>query len=456
MTFLMRGCGKRVPSSALLHERIFFGNLRNFSLSDSRVPQLEDCAKQSRKGSDDEEDEKGKLKYEVLWEREIAQKRADSTYRQFDIVNRIASVFPEAVRGSTNSHKIVVWCSNDQLGMSRNKNVVEAAKIAIDEYGVGSGGTRNISGNTGLHLALEQELADLHKKDAALLMSSCYVANDSTLSTIGARLPDTVFISDEGNHASLIHGILRSRCEKRIFKHNDLEDLESKLKSIDINRPKVIVFESVYSMCGTVSPIKDICDLAKKYNALTYLDEVHSVGLYGKTGAGIAEETECSAMVDMISGTLGKAFGAFGGYVTGSSNFIDTIRSFAPGFIFTTSLPPPIAAAALASVRYLKRSNVERTRHKENVRFLKTLLSAQSISFLKNFSHIIPVIIGDSEKATKISNSLLDKYSIYIRAINYPTVPKGTERLRITPSSEHTPQQALRLVNALKEVLGSS
>jgi 5-aminolevulinate synthase len=323
---------------------------------------------------------------------------------------------------------------------------------ALDAAGAGSGGTRNISGTTHYHVELERELADLHGKQAALLFTSAYIANDATLSTLIRLVPGTVVLSDEKNHASMIEGIRRSKCEKHIFRHNDVADLESKLKAIPKGTPKIVAFESVYSMDGHIAPIADVCDLAEKYGALTYLDEVHAVGLYGPRGGGIAERDGVLDRVDIVNGTLAKGFGVMGGYIAASRTLCDAIRSFASGFIFTTSLAPAIAAGALASIRHLKTSTLERARHQERVQTLKTLLKARRLPVMDNPSHIVPVMVGCPVHCKAVTDALLNDYGIYVQPINYPTVSKGTERMRLTPSPAHTDEQMAALVQALEEL----
>jgi 5-aminolevulinate synthase len=348
---------------------------------------------------------------------------------------------------------ITVWCSNDYLGMSQHPKVVEAMVNTAREMGAGAGGTRNISGNHIPLVELEKEIADLHQKEMALVFTSGYVANQATLSTFAKIMPDIVILSDESNHASMIQGVRDGRSEKRIFKHNDLSDLEHNLKAIPLEQPKMIIFESVYSMLGDISPIKEICDLAEKYQALTYIDEVHSVGLYGKRGAGVAEMLGVMDRLDFIQGTFAKAFGVIGGYVTGKKTLIDCIRSYASGFIFTTSLPPAVAAAAVESVKHLKSSNVEREKHQQVVKKLKAKLERAGIYYYRNDTHIIPIHIGDPILSKEISQRLLEEFGIYVQHINYPTVPKGKERLRITPSPYHTDEMIDHLVASLSAVL---
>ena len=390
--------------------------------------------------------------YKKIFRESLDELKKDGNYRIFADLEKIAGNFPQALNYKDNSvSEVTVWCSNDYLGMSQNDIVIESMIEAVKKVGAGSGGTRNISGTNHYHVLLERELCYLHQKEAALLFNSGYLANQATLSTLGKKLPDCVFFSDEKNHASMIQGMRNSGAKKIIFEHNNINDLENKLK-INKSKSKVIVFESVYSMDGNFSPIKEICDLAKKYNALTFLDEVHAVGIYGKRGAGVAEERGVMERIDVIQGTLAKAFGVIGGYITGNRELIDFIRSFASGFIFTTSLPPCIAAGAYSSIRHLKFSDKERKKMFFIVNKLKSFLKKNEIPFLDNGSHIVPVIIGDAKLCKKASNILLDNYKIYVQPINHPTVPKGTERLRITASPNHTEKMVKDLANALKNV----
>ena len=390
--------------------------------------------------------------YKKIFRESLDELKNDGNYRIFADLEKIAGNFPQALNYKDNSvSEVTVWCSNDYLGMSQNDIVIESMIEAVKKVGAGSGGTRNISGTNHYHVLLERELCYLHQKEAALLFNSGYLANQATLSTLGKKLPDCVFFSDEKNHASMIQGMRNSGAKKIIFEHNNINDLENKLK-INKSKSKVIVFESVYSMDGNFSPIKEICDLAEKYNALTFLDEVHAVGIYGKRGAGVAEERGVMERIDVIQGTLAKAFGVIGGYITGNRELIDFIRSFASGFIFTTSLPPCIAAGAYSSIRHLKFSDEEREKMFFIVNKLKSFLKKNEIPFLDNGSHIVPVIIGDAKLCKKASNILLDNYKIYVQPINHPTVPKGTERLRITASPNHTERMVKDLANALKNV----
>ena len=383
----------------------------------------------------------------------LDQLRADGNYRYFAELKRERGSFPVAIDRSSGAQRpVTVWCSNDYLGMGQHPVVLEAMHRALDETGAGAGGTRNISGTTHAHADLEAELADLHGKEAALLFTSGYVSNWASLGTLAERLPDCVVLSDAGNHASMIEGIRHSHAEKRIWNHNDLADLERHLAGIDPGRPKIIAFESVYSMDGDVAPIAEICDLAERYGALTYLDEVHAVGLYGPRGGGIAERDGLMDRITIIEGTLGKAFGVMGGYITGPASIVDFVRSFASGFIFTTALPPAVAAGACAAVRYLKTSQAERAAQKAKVAQVRARLDEMGLPHLENESHIIPVMVGDPVKCKFISDELMRRYGIYIQPINYPTVPKGTERLRITPSPIHSDADIDHLISALSEL----
>lgn len=387
--------------------------------------------------------------YNNIFSNHIEEIRQEGRYREFVPVQRQADNFPSAWY---NDQEIVMWCINDYLGMSKHPNVTNAALEAIEKYGIGSGGTRNIGGNNSCVIELEKELADLHQKEMALVFTSGYVANDTTLATLAKIMPEIVFFSDELNHASIISGIRNSKAEKHVYHHLDAKHLEELLKKVDINRPKIIVFESAYSMDGLFSPIKEIINLAKKYNALTFIDEVHTVGLYGKQGAGVASLQGYSDQIDIIQGTLGKAYGTIGGYIAANSKIVDAIRLNAPGFIFTTSLPPVITSAAIASIRHLRDSNIERETYQRVIAKVKKSFDNAKIPYFKNNSHIIPIIIGDPIKAKKISDILLSKYNIYAQHINFPTVPRGTERLRIIPTPNHTEQMIRNLTYALVEI----
>jgi 5-aminolevulinate synthase len=393
------------------------------------------------------------MNFECLLEERLKSVHREGRYRVFADLKRRRGFFPVANHFAVNgSREVTVWCSNDYLGMGQHPAVLAAMHEAIDSVGAGSGGTRNISGTTHYHVELETELADLHNKEAALLFTSAYIANEATLSALLNLIPNAIVFSDEKNHASMIEGIRHGRCEKKIFRHNDVTDLEGKLKKVPKGTPKIIAFESVYSMDGHIAPIAAICDLAERYGALTYLDEVHAVGMYGPRGGGIAERDCVMDRIDIINGTLAKAFGVMGGYIAGSRIVLDAIRSFAPGFIFTTSLAPAIVAGALASIRHLKTSALERVRHKERVRTLKLALRAKRLPVLDNPSHIVPLMIGCPLHCKAVTDALLHRYGIYVQPINYPTVPKGTERLRLTPSPVHSDKQISNLVQALSEL----
>src|SRR5688572_20304974 len=393
------------------------------------------------------------MNFEGLLRQRLETLHREGRYRIFADLKRRRGLFPAADHFAANgSREITVWCSNDYLGMGQHPAVLTAMHEAIDAVGAGSGGTRNISGTTHYHVELESELADLHGKEAALLFTSAYVANDATLSTLIKLVPGTVDFSDEKNHASMIEGIRRGQREKHIFRHNDVADLEAKLKKFPKGTPKIIAFESVYSMDGHIAPIAAICDLAEKYGALTYLDEVHAVGLYGPRGGGIAERDGVMGRVDIINGTLAKGFGVMGGYIAGSRVLCDAVRSFASGFIFTTSLAPAIAAGALASIRHLKTSAIERARHQERVQTLKGLLKAKRLPVMDNPSHIVPVMVGCPNHCKVVTDALLHQYGIYVQPINYPTVSKGTERMRLTPSPAHSDEQMANLIHALDEL----
>jgi len=394
--------------------------------------------------------------YDECIDQALGSLHDEGRYRVFTDLARCAGQFPRAWDHSgVTPREITVWCSNDYLGMGQNTGVLSAMKNAIDSMGAGAGGTRNISGTHHVIVELEKELADLHDKEAALVFTSGYISNEATISTLGKLLPDCLILSDELNHASMIEGVRQSGCSKRIWRHNDLEHLESLLREAGNERAKLIIFESIYSMDGDIAPIKEICDLAEKYNALTYLDEVHAVGMYGPRGGGIADREGLMSRGDIIEGTLAKAFGIMGGYITAKANLVDAIRSFSSGFIFTTSLPPAIAAGALTSVRHLKSDNNIRTTHQERAATLKTRLCDANLPVLPTNTHIVPLMVGDPVLCKAASDRLLQTHHIYIQPINYPTVPRGTERLRITPTPLHTDVMIDELVSAVTEVWGT-
>lgn len=401
--------------------------------------------------------------YEGFYNTELDKKHKDKSYRYFNNINRLAQEFPRA-HMSAKDERVTVWCSNDYLGMGRNPKVLQTMHETLNTYGAGAGGTRNISGHNQHAVDLEATIARLHAQEAALVFSSCYVANDATLATLGSKLPNCVILSDSMNHASMIQGIRHSGAKKMVFKHNDVADLEAKLASLPRDVPKIIAFESVYSMCGSIGPIAEICDLAEKYGAITFLDEVHAVGMYGPHGAGVAEHLDYEAhaagnthgtimnRIDIITGTLGKAYGCVGGYIAGSAKMVDAIRSLAPGFIFTTSLPPATMAGAKTAIEYQTGYQGDRRLQQLHTRAMKDALNERDIPVMPNPSHIIPVLVGNAETAKKASDLLLEDWGIYVQAINYPTVPVGEERLRITPTPGHTQEYRDELVKALDAV----
>jgi 5-aminolevulinate synthase len=394
------------------------------------------------------------LDYNRVFTQAIDRLHAEGRYRVFIDILRTKGAYPNArcFAGHNGPKPITVWCSNDYLAMGQHPKVISAMEEALHNVGAGSGGTRNIGGNTHYHVDLEAELADLHDKDGALLFTSGYVSNEATLATLAKVLPGCVVFSDELNHASMIAGIRNSGCEKRIWRHNDLAHLEELLAAEDESVPKLIAFESVYSMDGDVADIAAICDLADKYNALTYCDEVHAVGMYGARGGGITERDGVADRVTIIEGTLGKAFGVMGGYIAASQTIVDVIRSYAPGFIFTTSLSPVLVAGVLASVRHLKASSEERDAQQAAAATLKAMLAEAGLPVMPSTTHIVPLMIGDPVKAKKVSDILLAEYGVYVQPINYPTVPRGTERLRFTPGPAHTQEMMRELVDALVEI----
>ncbi|KAI1199108.1 5-aminolevulinate synthase [Nemania serpens] len=407
----------------------------------------------------------GHFDYDGFYQNVLDKKHKDKSYRYFNSINRLAREFPRAHMGpAPEDKKVTVWCSNDYLGMSRHPLVLSKMHETLDNYGGGAGGTRNISGHNQHAVGLENTIAKLHSKEAALVFSSCFVANHATLVALGQMLPSCVFLSDSSNHASMIQGIRHSGAKKLVFRHNDVVDLEAKLASLPLETPKIIAFESVYSMCGSIGPIREICDLAKKYGAITFLDEVHAVGMYGPSGAGVAEHLDFEAhaagqpkgtvqdRVDIITGTLGKAYGSVGGYIAGSSKMVDTIRSVAPGFIFTTSLPPASMAGAQTSIEYQMAYDGDRRLQQLHTRATKEALISKDVPVIPGPSHIIPILVGDAAVAKLASDLLLEEWGIYIQAINYPTVPVGQERLRVTPTPGHVDELRDHLVTALDSV----
>lgn len=393
------------------------------------------------------------MNFEAFFESKLSDLKSEGNYRVFAELERRKGHFPAATRHDNGAQSdVTVWCSNDYLGMGQHPVVLQAMHEALDRCGAGAGGTRNISGTNHCHVLLEQELADLHGKESALLFTSGYVSNWAALGTLASRIPGCIVLSDSLNHASMIEGIRHSRAEKHIFAHNDPDDLDRRLSQMDPDRPKLVAFESVYSMDGDIAPIAEICDVADKHGAMTYLDEVHGVGLYGPRGGGVAEREGLMDRLTVIEGTLGKAFGVLGGYIAASTALCDFIRSFASGFIFTTALPPAVAAGARAAVQHLKVSEMERGRQQRNVRRVRAELARIGIPTLDNPSHIVPVMVGDPVKCKRISDWLMTHHGIYVQPINYPTVPKGTERLRLTPSPVHSDDDIDRLVVALSDI----
>ena len=390
------------------------------------------------------------MNYDAYFTDALSRLRDERRYRVFADLERLAGRFPRAIWHSPHGPRdVIVWCSNDYLGMGQHPKVIGAMVETATRMGTGAGGTRNIAGTNHPLVDLEHELADLHRKEAALVFSSGYVSNQTGIATIAKLIPDCLILSDELNHNSMIEGVRQSGCEKQIWRHNDVDHLERLLQAAGQDRPKLIIFETIYSMDGDLAPMHRICDLAERYGAMTYADEVHAVGMYGARGAGVADRDGVMDRIDVLEGTLAKAFGCMGGYIAGSSALIDAVRSYAPGFIFTTALPPPLCAAATAAIRHLKASNWERERHQERAARVKAVLNAAALPVMPSDTHIVPVLVGDPERCKAASDLLLTEHGIYIQPINYPTVPRGTERLRITPSPYHNDA----LVDALAEAL---
>ena len=393
------------------------------------------------------------MNYDMFFSTALSRLRNEQRYRVFADLERIAGRFPHAIWHSPGGRReVVIWCSNDYLGMGQHPKVVGAMVATAGRLGAGAGGTRNIAGTNHPLVELEHELADLHRKQAALVFTSGYVSNQTGIATIARLIPDCLILSDELNHNSMIEGVRQSSCEKQIWRHNDVDHLERLLQAAGQDRPKLIVFETLYSMDGDVAPLHRICDLAERYGAMTYADEVHAVGMYGARGAGVAERDGVMDRIDVVEGTLAKAFGCMGGYIAGNTPLIDAVRSYAPGFIFTTALPPPICAAATAAIRHLKASNWERARHQQRSARVKALLNAAGLPVMPSDTHIVPILFGDPERCKAASDLLLTEHGIYIQPINYPTVPRGMERLRITPSPYHDEALADALVEALVDV----
>lgn len=391
--------------------------------------------------------------YDEIFRKALDDLHQEGRYREFAELRRIRGKFPKAAYfGGNEPREVTVWCSNDYLAMGQHDAVMEAMHEALDVTGAGAGGTRNISGTSRYHVELERELADLHAKHSALLFNSGYMANQATLSTLGRLMPGCTILSDELNHASMIEGIRHGHCNKAVWRHNDLQDLEAKLATLIHEQPKIIAFESVYSMDGDIAPVAEICALARKYNAMTYLDEVHAVGMYGPRGGGIAERDDLLQDVDIIEGTLAKAYGVMGGYIAASSQIIDAIRSYAPGFIFTTSIAPVLAAGALAAVRHLKVSDAERALQHTHAELLRRELAARDLPVVHSPSHIVPVMVGCPVRCKALTDELMDAHSIYVQPINYPTVPRGTERIRLTPGPLHGPDEISVLVDAIDQL----